>query len=106
MRLKHKDDIKAAVDMTPMIDCVFLLLVFFMVSTTFNKQEADISFSLPGASSPNRSTRPFPRAPTNPTPLRNWSRTTPGKSSGGFTGKESWTNGPSTWRSRKAARDP
>jgi len=48
MRLKHKDDIKAAVDMTPMIDCVFLLLVFFMVSTTFNKQEADISFSLPG----------------------------------------------------------
>ena len=48
MRLKHKDDVKAAVDMTPMIDCVFLLLVFFMVSTTFNKQEADISFALPG----------------------------------------------------------
>ena len=48
MKLKHKDDVKAAVDMTPMIDCVFLLLVFFMVSTTFNKQEADISFSLPG----------------------------------------------------------
>ena len=48
MKLKHKDDIKAEVDMTPMIDCVFLLLVFFMVSTTFNRQEADISFSLPG----------------------------------------------------------
>ena len=48
MKLKHKDDVKAAVDMTPMIDCVFLLLVFFMVSTTFNKQEADISFALPG----------------------------------------------------------
>ena len=48
MKLKHKDEIKAAVDMTPMIDCVFLLLVFFMVSTTFNKQEADISFALPG----------------------------------------------------------
>ena len=48
MRLKHKDDVKAEVDMTPMIDCVFLLLVFFMVSTTFNKQEADISFALPG----------------------------------------------------------
>ena len=48
MKLKHRDDVKAAVDMTPMIDCVFLLLVFFMVSTTFNKQEADISFALPG----------------------------------------------------------
>ena len=48
MKLKHKDDVKAAVDITPMIDCVFLLLVFFMVSTTFNKQEADISFALPG----------------------------------------------------------
>ena len=48
MKLKRNDDFKAEVDMTPMIDCVFLLLVFFMVSTTFNKQEADISFALPG----------------------------------------------------------
>ena len=48
MKLKFKDNVKAEVDMTPMIDCVFLLLVFFMVSTTFNKREADISFSLPG----------------------------------------------------------
>ena len=48
MKLKHQDNVKAEVDMTPMIDCVFLLLVFFMVSTTFNKQEADISFALPG----------------------------------------------------------
>jgi biopolymer transport protein ExbD len=48
MKLKRNDNIKAEVDMTPMIDCVFLLLVFFMVSTTFNKQEADISFALPG----------------------------------------------------------
>ena len=48
MKLKRNDNVKAEVDMTPMIDCVFLLLVFFMVSTTFNKQEADISFALPG----------------------------------------------------------
>ena len=48
MKLKFKDNVKAEVDMTPMIDCVFLLLVFFMVSTTFNKREADISFALPG----------------------------------------------------------
>ena len=51
MKLKRNDEIKAAVDMTPMIDCVFLLLVFFMVSTTFHKQEADISFALPGTAS-------------------------------------------------------
>ena len=48
MKLRHQNVVKAEVDMTPMIDCVFLLLVFFMVSSTFNKQEADISFALPG----------------------------------------------------------
>ena len=48
MKLKKQEEPDASVDMTPMIDCVFLLLVFFMVSTTFNKQEADISFALPG----------------------------------------------------------
>jgi biopolymer transport protein ExbD len=51
MKLKRGPDPKAEVAMTPLIDCVFLLLVFFMVSTTFNKQEADISFALPGTAS-------------------------------------------------------
>ncbi len=32
----------------PMIDVVFLLLIYFMVSSTIQKQEADISFALPG----------------------------------------------------------
>ena len=32
----------------PMIDVVFLLLIYFMVSSTIQKQEADVSFSLPG----------------------------------------------------------
>lgn len=32
----------------PMIDCVFLLLIYFMVSSTIDKQEADLSFQLPG----------------------------------------------------------
>lgn len=31
----------------PMIDIVFLLLVYFMVSSSIQKQEADIGFSLP-----------------------------------------------------------
>ena len=49
MKLKRKVlEEKPDIQMTPMIDCVFLLLIFFMVSSTFNRQEADISFSLPG----------------------------------------------------------
>lgn len=32
----------------PMIDVVFLLLIYFMVSSTLERQEADLSFQLPG----------------------------------------------------------
>ena len=48
MKLKQHPDPKAEIAMTPLIDCVFLLLVFFMVSASIHKSEADISFSLPG----------------------------------------------------------
>ena len=34
-------------DMTPMIDVVFLLLVFFMVTTSLIKEEADLGIKLP-----------------------------------------------------------
>jgi len=34
--------------MAPMIDVVFLLLIYFMVSATLLKQEADLSIQLPG----------------------------------------------------------
>ncbi len=37
------------VNLTPLIDVVFLLLIFFMVSTTFNRQN-EISVNLPKAS--------------------------------------------------------
>ena len=37
------------VDLTPMIDIVFLLLIYFMVTTTIIKQEADLSLILPSA---------------------------------------------------------
>jgi biopolymer transport protein ExbD len=33
--------------MSPLIDCVFLLLVFFMTSATLMRVEADLGFSLP-----------------------------------------------------------
>lgn len=49
MKLKRKSPFEELkIEMTPMIDCVFLLLIFFMVTSTFNRQEADISFALPG----------------------------------------------------------
>lgn len=48
MKLRKGTQPTLKVDMTPMIDCVFLLLIFFMVSSTMHRQEADISFALPG----------------------------------------------------------
>jgi biopolymer transport protein ExbD len=48
IRLKKKSHPPAAFQIAPMIDVVFLLLIFFIVSSTMEKQEADISFQLPG----------------------------------------------------------
>ena len=47
------------VDMTPIIDVVFLLLVFFMVTTTLIKQEADLSIQLP-SDTPPKATKELP----------------------------------------------
>ena len=38
---------KTKPDLTPMIDVVFLLLIFFMVTTTITKEEADLGIQLP-----------------------------------------------------------
>lgn len=40
-------------DMTPLIDVVFLLLVFFLVSSMFKKQETTLNLSLPKVDSKN-----------------------------------------------------
>ena len=39
-------------DLTPMIDVVFLMLVFFMVTTELIKQEADLGIQLPSEAAP------------------------------------------------------
>lgn len=46
-RRQRRDD--AGVDLTPLIDVVFLLLIFFMVSTTFIR-ETQLKIDLPEAS--------------------------------------------------------
>lgn len=41
----------AVIEMTPMIDIVFLLLIFFLVATTFREEEREMQIALPFASS-------------------------------------------------------
>ncbi len=48
MNLRRRDMQTVEMQMGPMIDMVFLLLVFFMVSAKPQKQESDISLGLPG----------------------------------------------------------
>ncbi len=50
MKLRHSKKESPEVNITPLIDVVFLLLIFFMVSTTFERQ-AELSIELPEASS-------------------------------------------------------
>ena len=48
MRIRRQDMQLVEMQMGPMIDMVFLLLVFFMVTAKPIKQESDISLGLPG----------------------------------------------------------
>ncbi len=51
MKFRKDSELKQVeVNLTPLIDVVFLLLIFFMVSTTFDKQ-AQIEIKLPEAES-------------------------------------------------------
>ena len=49
MKFKREPREELELNLTPLIDVVFLLLIFFMVSTTFQK-ESEISLQLPRAS--------------------------------------------------------
>ena len=49
MRLQHHEKEEPTVDLTSLIDVVFLLLIFFMVSTTFER-ESVLKVDLPEAS--------------------------------------------------------
>lgn len=47
MKLRKQEEPDAGVDMTPMIDCVFLLLIFFMVCATMSKVDQTPEVVLP-----------------------------------------------------------
>ena len=53
MNFRKQKSEEPEVNITPLIDIVFLLLIFFMVSTTF-KQDFEVSIELPEASSDTR----------------------------------------------------
>jgi len=51
MPLKTQHDEQPTLNLTPMIDVVFLLIIFFMVATSFAEMERDIELELPEVAS-------------------------------------------------------
>lgn len=47
MRIKGVEEEHIEVQMTPLIDCVFLLLIFFLVATTLKKIDKELPLDLP-----------------------------------------------------------
>ena len=47
MKFDKDDSPELAIDMTPMIDCVFQLLLFFLVTSSFIQLEQDLTIDLP-----------------------------------------------------------
>ena len=52
-RLRAKKEATTSIDISPLIDMVFILLIFFMVSTTFTK-DFKLDLERPGAMSASR----------------------------------------------------
>ena len=54
MKLRKKEAKVDEIDISPLIDMVFILLIFFMVSSTFTK-DMQLDLNRPGASSASKS---------------------------------------------------
>ena len=54
---RRVEDDELGINLTPLIDVVFLLLIFFMVSTTFSK-ESQLNIQLPEASAARTENQP------------------------------------------------
>lgn len=50
MRKRHAEHRDPHIDVVPLIDCILVLLIFFMVTTTFAK-DAELQIERPGAKS-------------------------------------------------------
>jgi biopolymer transport protein ExbD len=50
--LERQAQEELSINMTPLIDMVFLLLIFFLVATTFAQEERERGLQLPGSDSP------------------------------------------------------
>jgi biopolymer transport protein ExbD len=48
MRRQRRPQDRPNIPIAPMIDCVFLMLVYFMVTSSLDREEADLGFQLPG----------------------------------------------------------
>ena len=48
---QHNTKSTVALELTPLIDMVFLLLIFFLVATTFRQEEREMQIALPFAGS-------------------------------------------------------
>ena len=47
----HEPEDAASIELAPIIDMVFLLLIFFLVATTFHQTEREMQIALPAAAS-------------------------------------------------------
>ncbi len=54
----NQEQDETAIELTPLIDVVFLLLIFFMISTTFTKETA-LSINLPESNGEAAQQQPF-----------------------------------------------
>jgi biopolymer transport protein ExbD len=57
MGIRQSRNEDATINLTPMIDVVFLLVIFFMVGSRFNKQEGRIPVNVPGVGQPQSMVR-------------------------------------------------
>lgn len=57
MQFRRQSQLEEGINLTPLIDVVFLLLIFFMVSTTFTK-ETHLTIDLPEANGAAELTEP------------------------------------------------
>ncbi len=49
MRIRRREEEPVEVQMAPLIDCVFLLLIFFLVATTMKRIQKELPLRLPAA---------------------------------------------------------